>query len=113
MPVTVAKRLVAIILFVAGMPVSRVTVLVGICDRTAYRLRKSMRNIEIMELLRRKEGSGSQSKIAGLEAEIVAEIEKNNYHTRQQIADMIEEKFHIHISVATVGRFLKKTTFIV
>ena len=67
-----------------------------------------MRNIEIMELLRRKEGSGSQSKIAGLEAEIVAEIEKNNYHTRQQIADMIEEKFHIHISVATVGRLLKK-----
>lgn len=110
LPITLAKRIVVLLLFVAGMPVSRVTRLVGMCDSTAYRLRKSMREMDVLELLRRKEGSGSQSKTFGLEAEIVAEIERNNYHTRQQIADMIEEKFHIHLSVATVGRLLKKTT---
>lgn len=109
LPMTLAKRLVALILLVAGMPVSRITKLVGLCDSTAYRLMKSMRNTETLELLRRKTGSGSQSKTFGLESEIVAEIEKNNYHTRQQIADMIEEKFHVHLSVATVGRLLKKT----
>ena len=110
-PITLAKRIVAIVLLVAGMPVSRVTKLVGLCDSTAYRLRKAMRNAEPLDLLRRKAGAGSQSKIFGLEAEIVAEIERNNYHTRQQIADMIEEKFHVHLSVATVGRLLKKTAF--
>ena len=109
LPLTLAKRIVALILLVARMPVSRVTGLVGLCDSTAYRLRKSMREADVLELLRRKEGSGSQRKTFGLEAEIVAEIERNNYHTRQQIADMIEEKFHVHLSVATVGRLLKKT----
>ena len=56
-----------------------------------------------------KRGSGKKRRTAGLEDEIIAEIERNNYHTRQQIADMIQEKFHVKVSVATVGRLLKKT----
>ncbi len=33
-------------------------------------------------------GGGRKGKTASIEDEILAELEKNNYHTRQQIADM-------------------------
>ena len=60
------------------------------------------------ELLVIKSGSGRRRKTAGIEEQIIAEVETNNYHTRQQIADMVEEKFHVHISRSSVGRLLKK-----
>ena len=53
-------------------------------------------------------GSGRPRKTEDLECAIIEELEKNNYHTRQQIADMIHEKFGVVISVSTVGRLLKK-----
>ena len=109
LPVTLAKRLVAIVLLVAGVPVPRVTELTGLCDRSTRGLLKSMREEDVAKLLSIKSGSGKKSKTSGFEEEILKEIEKNNYHTRQQIADMIEEKFHIQVSVSAVGRLLKKT----
>ena len=109
MPMTLAKRVVAMVLLSAGVPSSYVTELTGLCDRSTRGLLKSMQEEDIESLLSIKSGSGQKSKTFGIEAEIVAEIEKGNYHTRQQIADMIEEKFHVSVSVATVGRFLKKT----
>lgn len=108
MPLTLAKRVVAIILLAAGVPVPRVTELSGLCDRSTRGLVKSLREKDARERLAIKQGSGQNSKTSGPEDEIIAEIEQNNYHTRQQIADMIQEKFHIQVSVATVGRLLKK-----
>lgn len=108
LPLTLAKRLVAIILLAAGVPVSRVTELSGVCDRSTRGLMKSLREEDIAGLLAIKRGSGKKRSTAGFEDEIIAEIERNNYHTRQQIADMIQEKFHIQVSVSTVGRLLKK-----
>ena len=93
----------------AGIPVSRVTQLTGLCDRSTRSLLKSIQQNNIEGLFAIKSGSGQKSKTSGIEVEIIAEIEKNNYHTRQQIADMIKEKFHVQVSVATVGRLLKKT----
>ena len=109
MPKTLAKRVVAMVLLSVGVPVSNVVELTGLCDRSSRGLLKSMQEEDIEGLLSIKSGSGRKSKTSGTEAEIVAEIEKGNYHTRQQIADMIEEKFHVSVSVATVGRLLKKT----
>ena len=109
MPETLAKRVVAMVLLSAGVPTSNVVELTGLCDRSSRGLLKSMQEEDIEGLLSIKSGSGRKSKTSGTEAEIVAEIEKGNYHTRQQIADMIEEKFHVSVSVATVGRLLKKT----
>ena len=109
LPVTLAKRLVAIVLLAAGIPVPRVTELTGLCDRSTRGLLKSMREEDVAKLLSIKSGSGKKSKTFEFEAEILKEIEKNNYHTRQQIADMIKEKFHIQVSVSAVGRLLKKT----
>ena len=109
MPMTLAKRVVAMVLLSVGVTTSYVTELTDLCDRSTRGLLKSMQQEDIESLLSIKSGSGQKSKTSGIEAEIVAEIEKGNYHTRQQIADMIEEKFHVSVSVATVGRFLKKT----
>ena len=109
MPITLAKRVVAMVLLSVGLPTSYVTELTGLCDRSTRSLLKSMQEEDIESLLSIKSGSGRKSKTSGAEAEIVAELEKGNYHTRQQIADMIEEKFHVSVSVATVGRLLKKT----
>ena len=107
-PITIAKRLVGMILITVGVSNSEITELTGLCDKSVRTLRKSMKEENIEDLLKIKEGSGRKSKTNGIEKQIIEEIEKNNYHTRQQIADMIEEKFNIHDSVYTVGRILKK-----
>ena len=109
MPLTLAKRLAAMILLAAGVSVPRVTELSGLCDRSTRGLLKAMGEEDVGNLLTIKRGSGKKSKTFGLEREILQEIEKNNYHTRQQIADMIKEKFHVQVSVTAVGRLLKKT----
>ena len=60
-------------------------------------------------LLKVGSSSGRPRKAKDLESAIAEELEKNNYHTRQQVADMIFEKFGVVMSVSTVGRLLKKT----
>ncbi len=108
MPETLVKRVLSIVLICAGLENSRVTELTGYCDRSVRSLRKDMAGGDISGLLM-VGGGGRKAKTAGIEDEILAELEKGNYHTRQQIADMIQEKFHISISPSAVGKFLKKT----
>lgn len=107
MPETLVKRVLSIILISAGLENSRVTELTGYCDRSVRGLRKEMAGGDISGLLT-VGGGGRKGKTAGIENEILTELEKGNYHTRQQIADMIHEKFHISISPSAVGKFLKK-----
>lgn len=38
---------------------------------------------------------GHPEKAAGLEKQILAELEAGNYHTRQEISDMVSEKSRI------------------
>lgn len=108
-PKTLAKRVVAITLLAADVPVPRVVALSGVCDRTVRRLLKSLKEDETDGLFSLRTGSGSRSKTKGLESEILEEIEKNNYHTQRQIADMIKEKFGVTLSLTSVANFLKKT----
>lgn len=107
LPVTLAKRLVAIVLLAIGIPVKNAVEMTGVCERSLWTLKKEMKGALVSELLVIKSGSGRKRKTAGIEEEILAEVEANNYHTRQQIADMVEEKFHVKISRSSVGRFLK------
>ena len=109
MPKTLVKRIIAMILLSADVPVSRVMEISGLCDRSVRGLKKSLAEGETDSLLKLKNGTGSGSKTKGIGEEIIAEVEKNNYHTHRQIAGMIEEKFHIKISVTAVARLLKKT----
>ena len=106
--ITLVKRILCLVLIAAGLDNKNICRLTGCGDSTIRKLKSDMRIKSISELLVIR-GGGRKSKSAGIENEILNEIEKENYHTRQQIADMIKEKFNITMSVATVGRFLKKT----
>jgi transposase len=107
-PKTLAKRILSLLLIVAGVPNEMVTQLTGLCDKSVRDLRKAVQTGDIDGLLC-VGGGGRKSKLSDVEENIIEEIEKNNYNSRQQIADMIKDKFGIEISVSAVGRFLKKT----
>lgn len=108
MPVTLARRRSSIILIASGAPVPNIVELTGLTDRSVKSLGRAMRDGDTGSLLKLKEGRGRKRKTADVEEQILAELEKGNYHTRQQIADMIWEKFYISISVSAVGKLLKK-----
>ena len=108
-PKTLAKRIVAMILLAADVPIPRVVELSGLCERSVRELKRAMAEKDVSGLLTLKNGSGSRSKTKGLEDEIIAEAERGHYHTRRQIADMIEDKFQVKVSVTAVAGLLKKT----
>ncbi len=106
---TLAKRVVSLMLIAVGLPNARITEATGLSDRSIWALKKGIHSGDIDDLFAAGHGSGRIGKTKGFESAIVEELEKNNYHTRQQVADMIFEKFGIRMSVSAVGRFLKKT----
>lgn len=105
---TLVKRILSLILIAADVPNVRITELTGLCDRSVRSLKKAVGTGET-ESLFTVGGGGRNPKLAKDVAEsIVEEIENNNYHSRQQIADMILEKYNIKVSLPAVGRLLKK-----
>ena len=106
---TLAKRLVGMVLIAAGVPNSRISEITGLCDVSIRALKKTMAGGNVESLFVVRHGSGRPSKTKGLENAIAEELEANNYHSRQQVADMILEKFNIRISVSAAGKLLKKT----
>jgi len=107
MPETLAKRIVCIILLAVGMPIEQIAQLTGFCGKTVKLVRKKLREGGICDLFK-VGGGGRKSKTADVEQAIVDEINTNQYHSRQQIADMILEKHGIRLSVNAVGELLKK-----
>jgi len=108
MPVTLSKRLVSIILLTVGMERSQVVEITGFCDKTVKMIQTKLSKGEIKGLLKIG-GGGRKSKTADVEEEIINEINNNQYHSRQQIADMIYEKYGIRLSITSIGDLLKKT----
>jgi transposase len=106
---TMAKRVVSLMLIAVGIPNTRITEATGMSDRSIWMLKKGIHSGDIDALFTAGRGSGRIGKAKGFESAIAEELEKNNYHSRQQIADMIFEKFGIRMSVSAVGRLLKKT----
>lgn len=111
LPKTTARKLVCVVLIAAGVSVSQIAKITGLSDRTIQATRRAVRDGSISDVLAHKKTSGRSRKTAGVEEQILAELEHGDYHTRQQIADMIKEKFQITVSLAAVGRLLKKTDF--
>ena len=109
LPETLAKRLVAIILLAIGVPVKTAIGLTGLSERSLWALHKQLSVQDVSEIMVFHYGGGRSAKASGLEGQILAEIEAGSYHTRQEIADMILEKFHVKLSRTSVGRLLKKT----
>jgi transposase len=109
MPEVLAKRVVVVILIALDTTNDRITEATGVSARSITRLKSTMNSGNMDELFSTGYGIGRPGKAKGFESEIVDELERNNYHTRQQVADMISEKFGITMSVSAVGKLLKKT----
>ena len=107
-PATLAKRIVSLVLIAVGIPNARITDLTGMSDRCIWSLKKALRSGKTENLFVLERRSGRPGKAKDIESAIAEEIEKNNYHTRQQVADMILDKFGISMSVSAVGKLLKK-----
>jgi transposase len=109
MPETLVKRTVGTILIAIGTPNERITELAGMSDRSIWRVKKAINDGSIDDVFVLGRGGGRPGNAKGFEGEIAEELEKNNYQTRQQVVDMIYEKFGITMSVSAVGKLLKKT----
>jgi transposase len=108
MPETLSKRLVCMVLLGVGIPIEQIESLTGFCSKTIKSVQKNLTKDGIDGLFKIS-GGGRKSKTKDVEKEIVDEINTNQYHSRQQIADMILEKYGIKISLSAVGELLKKT----
>lgn len=105
---TLSKRIVGMILIATGMPNDRVVELTGLCDKSVRVIKKALETGNAAGLFHIGKG-GRRRKLMDVEEEIVCEVENNNYHSQQQIADMVQEKFGIKVSANTIKRLLKKT----
>ena len=108
-PQTTIKRLVCAILLAAGLSVSRTAELSGLSERSVMSFGREIRKGNAGTLFATHKSGGRKRKTANVEEQIIEELENGNYQTRQQVADMIQDKFQIHVSLPAVGRLLKKT----
>ena len=109
MPEVLAKRVVSVVLIAIGTANDRITEITGVSDRSIWRLKNAINSGNMDELFATGYGIGRPCKAKGIESAIAEELEKNNYHNRQQVADMIFDKFGVSMSVSAVGKLLKKT----
>jgi len=73
--VTLSKRLVAVILLAIEMPVRDAVELTGLCEKRMWTLKKQLREQPVSDLMVIKSGSGRKGKTAGIEKQILAELE--------------------------------------
>ena len=104
---TLAKRIIGMVLLSVGVSNNAVSELTGLCDKSVRVLRKAVLSGEISGLFH-VGGGGRPRKLRDVESAIVEEISTNDYHSQQQIADMILEKFGIKVSLQAVRSMLKK-----
>ena len=105
---TLAKRVISIVLILAGASNKQVTKLTCLCDKSVRVLKKKLETGETEGLLQ-VNGGGRKSRLIDVEQAIVKEVNENTYHTHQQITDMVLEKYGLKVSTATIRRLLKKT----
>ena len=104
---TVARRITSVVLLAVGVPDMRVAELTRMSDRSVRDLRKKLRDGD--DDLFRASGGGRERKMVDVEKLVVEKIESNDYHTQQEIADMVYQEYGIKVHRSTVSRLLKKT----
>jgi transposase len=104
---TVVKTLLCILSILFGLSVADTATITGFSQKTVRKIKKNITSGNKVSLFSKK-GRGRKAKLVDIEQEIVKKIESDNYHTRQQIADMIEDVYGIKVSLQTITRFLKK-----
>ena len=105
---TIAKRILGVVMIAVGIPEDRVAELLGLCAKSVSALKKGLNDGEIDDVFQIAAG-GRKRKLRDVEGSIIEEICNNNYHSHQQIADMIQEKYGIKVSLPVISRLLKKT----
>lgn len=105
----IARRIISAILIIGGARNAYITELTGLSERGIRDLKNQLTGDDTNSLFEVRSGRGRKSKFEDVESQIIDEIEKGNYQTLQQIADMIHEKFDINVSIMAVSRLLKKT----
>lgn len=105
---TLVKRIVSMVLLAVETPEEKITELTGLCNRSVRSLKKEMKKGEIEKSFI-VGGGGRKAILKDVETEIIEEINTNNYHSKQEIADMIEKKYGLKVSKSTVSNLLKKT----
>jgi hypothetical protein len=106
---TLAKRIVSLVLIAVGVPNERVTELTALCDRSVRELRKKITDGKADDDLFHIGGGGCKGKLKAIEELIIEKIENNNYHTQQEIADMVCDEYGIKVHRTVIGKLLKKT----
>jgi transposase len=105
---TLAERVLGRVVIVVGVANSRISELIGLCDKSVHSLKTNLENGEVDNLFKIASG-GRKRKLAEVEEAIIEEINNGSYHSHQQIADMIYEKHGIKVSLPVISRLLKKT----
>lgn len=105
----IVRRIISALLIVVGIRNTKITELTGMSERGVYDLKRQLMDNKVDSLFEIKSGRGRKPKMKDVESQIIEEIEKGNYQTLQQIADMIQEKYGIKVSIMAVSRLLKKT----
>jgi transposase len=108
MCVTLAKRLLCMVLIAVGASDILVTELAGLSVQSVREMKNSLADGDIDSLFH-VGGGGRKRKLIDVEDSIIEEINSSDYHSHQQIADMIMEKYGIRVSLPVVSRLLKKT----
>ncbi len=107
LPKTVCKQIVCMILICSGLSNQRIEELTGYCDRSIRNMRNKLMAGENIYNILSLGVHGRKGKLSDVEDELLAELEAGDYKNRQEVADMIQEKFNISVSVWGVGRFLR------
>lgn len=104
---TVAKRLLCLVMFAASLNASQISKLLTMSTRTVYTMKKEVKAGNAEALLYIKVG-GKKGKLADIEQDVLEKINANNYSSKQEIVDMIDEEFGLKPSLSAVARLLKK-----
>ena len=108
-PGMVAKRIIGSVLLAVGLTDERVSELTGMSGRSVRELRKKLRDgASDNDLFGASGGGGRGRKLEDVEKFVIGKIESNDYHTHQEIADMIYDEYGIKVHRSTVLRMLKK-----
>jgi transposase len=106
---TLVKRIISIVLIEAGVSAEKITEMTGLCTRSVKDLKKSIDKGDTENILKVRGGGRPPILTDKEEAEVIKEINNNNYHSKRQTADMIEEKYKVKYSESSVANLLKKT----
>jgi transposase len=110
MPKTLAKRIIIVVMLLVGVSKQDIIKLTGISFPSLQKYTNQVNNGDIDSILTIK-GGGRKSNLNDIEQSLKEELNTNCYHNRQQIIDMVKDKFGFSISLSAIARFLKKQGF--